>query len=107
MKRLFVLLITTAVVLGASAGVNRNLINKQTTKVNIKEMKAMDHHTKMVKKGDANGDGTVNEADIAEIETYIMGKPSAIFVEHAADMNYDGIINVADIVEIVKIIKNK
>ena len=54
MKRLFVLLITTAVVLGASAGVNRNLINKQTTKVNIKEMKAMDHHTKMVKKGDAN-----------------------------------------------------
>ncbi len=54
MKRLFVLLITTAVVLGASAGVNRKLINKQTTKVNIKEMKAMDHHTKMVKKGDAN-----------------------------------------------------
>lgn len=56
-------------------------------------------------KGDCNGDGTVNEADVAEIENYIMGKPSDKFIKSAADMNYDGVINAADIVEVVKIIK--
>ena len=51
--------------------------------------------------GDANGDNTVNAADIVEIVNYIMGKPSEIFKKIAADMNNDGVINAADIVELV------
>lgn len=54
--------------------------------------------------GDANGDGEVNVSDIVEIVNYIMGKPSAIFVQAAADLNGDGEINVTDIVKVVSII---
>ena len=55
-------------------------------------------------KGDANGDGAVNAADIVELVNYIMGSPSDIFDNKAADVNGDGVVNAADIVEIVKII---
>ena len=55
-------------------------------------------------KGDANGDGTVNAADIVEVVNYIMNKPSWLFDASAADVNGDGVINAADIVEMVKII---
>lgn len=55
-------------------------------------------------KGDANGDGEVNVSDIVEIVNYIMGKPSANFVQAAADLNGDGEINVTDIVKVVSII---
>ena len=54
--------------------------------------------------GDANGDGTVNAADIVEVVNYIMGSPSAGFNEKAADVNGDGVVNAADIVSIVNII---
>ena len=57
-----------------------------------------------VLKGDANGDGAVNAADIVEVVNYIMGSPSAIFDNKAADVNGDGAVNAADIVEIVNII---
>lgn len=55
-------------------------------------------------KGDANGDGEVNVSDIVEIVNYIMGKPSANFVQAAADLNGDGEVNVTDIVKVVSII---
>ena len=55
-------------------------------------------------KGDANGDGTVNAADIVEVVNYIMGHPSGKFKENAADANGDGVVNAADIVAIVNII---
>lgn len=55
--------------------------------------------------GNVNDDNIVNDADIAELINYIIGKPSNIFNEDAADVNGDGVVNVADIVEIVKIIK--
>ena len=55
-------------------------------------------------KGDANGDGTVNAADIVEVVNFIMGHPSAKFKEDAADANGDGVVNAADIVAIVNII---
>ena len=55
-------------------------------------------------KGDANGDGTVNAADIVEVVNYIMGHPSGKFKENAADANGDGMVNAADIVAIVNII---
>ena len=54
--------------------------------------------------GDANGDGTVNAADIVEVVSYIMGTPSGGFNETAADANGDGTVNAADIVAIVNII---
>ncbi len=54
--------------------------------------------------GDANGDSEVNVSDIVEIVNFILGKPSAGFIETAADMNGDGEVNVTDIVELVSII---
>jgi len=54
--------------------------------------------------GDANGDGTVNAADIVEIVNYIMGSPSREFKMGGADANVDGVVNAADIVLIVNII---
>ncbi len=54
--------------------------------------------------GDANGDGEVNVTDIVEMVNCIMDKPSARFVEAAADLNGDGEVNVTDIVLVVNII---
>ena len=54
-------------------------------------------------KGDANGDGEVNAADIVEVINYIMGNQSIEFIFDGADANGDGIVNVADIVKIVNI----
>lgn len=60
-------------------------------------------------KGDANGDGKVDAADIADIVNYMMGKPTSTgkFTEQAADVNNDGAVNAADIVKIVSIIMGK
>ena len=55
-------------------------------------------------KGDANGDGVVNAADIVEVVNYIMGNPSDKFNVAAADVNGDNVVNAADIVSIVNII---
>ena len=55
------------------------------------------------KKGDANGDNTINAADIVFLVNIIMGSnPDA--GNSAADVNGDGVVNAADIVEIVKMI---
>jgi len=54
--------------------------------------------------GDANGDGTVNAADIVEVVNYIMNNPTSKFVIDGADANHDGTVNAADIVAIVNII---
>ena len=54
--------------------------------------------------GDANGDGTVNAADIVEVVNYIMNNPASKFVIDGADANHDGTVNVADIVMIVNTI---
>ena len=51
-------------------------------------------------KGDLNGDGNIDLADINEIEKYLMGNPSPYFDVNDADINNDGIVNVADIVAI-------
>ena len=57
--------------------------------------------------GDANGDGTVNAADIVEVVNYIMGSMSEIFKEKAADVNNDTFFNIADIIHIVNQILSK
>jgi len=54
--------------------------------------------------GDANGDGTVNAADIVEVVNYIMNNPTSKFMIDGADANHDGTVNVADIVMIVNTI---
>ena len=55
-------------------------------------------------KGDANGDGTTNAADIVEVVNEIMGSLSNMNNKNAADVNGDGTVNAADIVAIVNII---
>ena len=57
-----------------------------------------------VVQGDANGDDTINAADIVEIVNYIMGTSSDKFKMEGADANGDGTVNAADIVAIVNII---
>ena len=51
-----------------------------------------------VKDGDANGDEEVNQADVENVESFIMGKAPNVFVRSAADMNGDQKIDVVDIV---------
>ena len=55
-------------------------------------------------KGDADGNGQVNVADIVAISNYMMGNPPAGFSKASADVNLDGIINIADIVALAKIL---
>ena len=64
--------------------------------VNIQEM---DPETTI--KGDANGDGVVNAADIVAVVNYIIGNPSMDFVYENVDINDDHALNAADIVLIV------
>lgn len=52
-------------------------------------------------RGDVNGDYCVNETDITETVSYIMGSPSTHFNEKVADVNNDGIVNIADIVVMI------
>ena len=60
--------------------------------------------TLSIERGDANGDYTINTADIMEIKNFILGNPSDKFIEETADANNDGVVNVADIVTIINII---
>ena len=55
MKKLFVLLLAAAVAVGASAGVNNKLINKETAKVNLKK----NVERVQVKKGGATAFNTI------------------------------------------------
>ena len=61
------------------------------------------------KLGDANGDGTVDATDIADIVNYMMGKPTSTgkFTFDAADANDDNIVTAADIIIIVNTIMDK
>lgn len=55
--------------------------------------------------GDANGDGTVDVADVVAIVNYILNKPGENFNEKMADVNGDGKIDARDVVDMVSIIK--
>ena len=59
------------------------------------------------KKGDANGDGIVDVADVVAVVNYILGKASGNFNEVAANINGDDVVDVADVVGIVNIILGK
>ena len=58
-------------------------------------------------KGDANGDGTVDIADVTAIINYINGNVSSNFNEVNADVNSDGKIDIADVTGIINIINSK
>lgn len=58
-------------------------------------------------KGDANGDGIVNAADIVAVINYIKDILPARFNHYAADMNRDGTVDAKDISEIVAKIMSK
>ena len=72
-----------------------------------KEKEPWKNFKNIVPIGDANGDDTVNAADIVEVVNNIMSKPSEKYDEKSADANCDGIVNAADIVKIVNIIMGK
>lgn len=55
-----------------------------------------------VNKGDIDGDGDVDKADLEKVVNYIMN-PSEDFNKDAADMNGDNKVNAADVVLIVNI----
>ncbi len=55
-------------------------------------------------KGDANGDGVVDVADVVAIVNYILEKPAENFYKAAADVNGDTVIDAADVVSVVNII---
>lgn len=56
-------------------------------------------------KGDVNGDGEVDEADLELVVNYIL-KPFEDFNKDAADMNGDGKVNAADVVLIINAMTN-
>ena len=58
-------------------------------------------------KGDANGDGNVNVADIVTIVNYMLGTPTPSFLFDPADTNDDHDVNATDIENVVKIITGK
>ncbi len=59
------------------------------------------------RKGDINGDGEVNVADVTTLVDYILGKNPTNCYESACDINGDNEINVSDVTSLVDIILNK
>ena len=57
--------------------------------------------------GDANGDGEVDIADVAEIVNYLKGSPSAQFNEANADADGDDEVTPDDVVAVVNMILGK
>ena len=55
--------------------------------------------------GDVNGDNKVDNNDLNDLVSYIMGNSPAHFNKDAADLNNDNRVNAADIVKMVKILK--
>ena len=66
-----------------------------------------DHHPvaaqfRILKKGDVNGDGTINGLDAACVARHIIGLTPTDFSLWAADMNDDGRIDITDVTRIIK-----
>jgi len=61
----------------------------------------------LITKGDANGDGIVDVADIVEMVNAMKGQPSANYKAINADIDGNGYVTDTDITEVVKIIMAK
>ena len=57
-----------------------------------------------VKRGDVNGDGSVNTADVVAVYTYIENGDASGFTREACDVNGDSNVNTADVVAIYTLI---
>lgn len=57
-------------------------------------------------KGDVNGDGTVNQSDVAALIIYLSGQTSGI-TQAQADVNGDGIVDVGDITAVISIMARR
>ena len=57
-------------------------------------------------RGDANGSGSVDVADVITTVNYVTGLTSKPFVFDAADMNADKLIDIFDVVGIIRVILN-
>lgn len=78
--------------------ITRRMNYLDNTRFNISELP---------KKGDANGDGETDIADVMAVVNYILKKAPSSFQEIAADANIDGEIDIADAMTIVNLILNK
>ena len=83
------------------------LIVPKGTKAKYQATEGWNQFTNIVEAvdGDANGDEEVNQADVENVESFIMGETPTVFVRSAADMNGDEKIDVVDIVLMQNIIK--
>ena len=61
----------------------------------------------IMKKGDVDGDGVVDVADLTLVANEILGKKPSLFIRQAADLDDDDIIDVADFVRSANIILQK
>ncbi len=59
------------------------------------------------KQGDTNGDNEVNSADVLNIVTVALKKPTEVFIEEVSDLNGDHEISSADVLGIVNIVLEK
>lgn len=57
-------------------------------------------------KGDTNGDGTIDIADVTAIINFILGNPSDTFAENLADMNGDNVVDIFDAMLLLNYIIN-
>lgn len=73
----------------------------------IKSYAKLVHIEPIVTLGDANGDSSVDTADVVAIVNHILGKSSVSFVENNADLNGDGQVSVDDAVATVQLILDK
>lgn len=60
-----------------------------------------------VEDGDANGDEEVNQKDVDDAGSYIIGNAPTVFVRSAADMDGNGEVNAVDIVLMLDYINQK
>lgn len=57
--------------------------------------------------GDVNNDGEVDIADAVCVVNRVIQKPTAVFIEAAADVDFDEVIDIADAVQIVNFVIKK
>lgn len=68
------------------------------------DLEEQDIVVRLVRPGDANGDGRVNAKDITAVMKAILGQKPAQYYEAAADVTGDGRVNALDITAIMKMI---
>jgi hypothetical protein len=57
-----------------------------------------------MKAGDVNGDGEVNQADLAAMKDFIMGRETGDFIFMLADLNSDNEVNVFDLTRMINLV---